>query len=206
MRRVSLLIASSLLIAAAGCRSTPPLSVKNGLMMSPRLASLAPSNIAILPVEDATVNRDFGGQEEVLRAAVARMMPSRQYAPIDDDFVDQVLGQRGGVTGSVTDPGYVGLLRGAFEADAILGIRVTQWNVADVMRSPPQVRFSVDVLMIASESDEQLITGTYSGVLKPGGESAAPLERSDRIRAAADTLGLMLAETFPVRPIRPGGS
>ena len=188
----------------AGCKGGPPIEASSGLRSAPGLRSLAPSDIAVLAVEDGTTERGFGGLDPVFRRALSEVLVQRGYSPLAPSHVDQLLQQSGAVdTGSAVGPTFLSSVRGSFAADAVLGLRVTEWDVRDVALSSPRVGFRVEVLMLGAESGERLWWGTFEGKLKPGGERTAPLGRQERIRAAADTLARTLGAELEMRSLAP---
>src|SRR5690606_42041145 len=90
MRRPAKLLLSSVLLAA-GCATAPPAVVSSGLIVAPALAERRPSQIAILPIEDATPQRSFEGVADRARSGIEQRLAARGYSPLAPRYVDDKL-------------------------------------------------------------------------------------------------------------------
>jgi hypothetical protein len=199
MRSLRPLLACVLLGFVAACQSEPPLRVAAALRASPELGTERPIDIALLPVEDATVARSFGVLELRLRQALVKQLADRLYSPLAPEHVDRRLRETGKLaTGSPVDPSWLGGVRGSFEEDAVLGVRITHWDVSKIMETR-RVQFAVEVLMLGAKSGATLWSGRMEGSAKAGGEGPAPLGREQRIESAVDVVADALSAELPPR-------
>lgn len=196
LRPILLAVLSVLL---AGCQSEPPVRMVASLRVAPELMTLRPADVAILPIEDGTLARSFGPLEGRLRAALVKQLAERLYSPLAPDHVDRRLRDTGRfATGSPLDAAWLGGVRSTFDEDAVLGVRVTQWDVSKIMDTR-RVQFSAEILMLSSATGVTLWSGRVEGSVKAGGDGPAPLGREQRIESAADVVAAALAAELPVR-------
>lgn len=202
MRSPSPFLACLLLGFVAACQSEPPLRVAAALRASPDLAVERPADIAILPIEDATVARSFGVLEGRMRQGLVTRLAERLYSPLAPQHVDQKLREAGKLaTGSPVDAAWLGGVKGTCGEDAVLGVRITHWDVSKIMETR-RVQFAAEVLMLGARSGALLWSGRIEGSAKSGGEGPAPLGREQRVESAVDVVADALARELPPR----GGS
>lgn len=203
MRRTANSTLSVLLLALCACQSQPARQISSGLRLTPAFDEVRPSQIAILPIEDGTPDRSFASHADTLRAEIERGLAERAYSPLAPGYVDtklRAIGKYG--TGSPLDAEWLGSVRNAFQEEAVLGVRVVDWDTRRVVETR-RVEFSVDVLMLAAESGATLWSGRLEGNVKAGGEGASPLTRAQQIESAVEVLAEALVDELPIRS--PGG-
>ncbi len=199
MRCLRPILACLLLGLVTACESEPPVRLAAALRASPELAVERPSDIAIPPIEDGTVARSFGPLEATMRGALVKQLAERMYSPLAPAHVDLRLRETGRLaTGSPVDPNWLGGVRNTFGEDAVLGLRITQWDVSKIMDTR-RVQFSAEVLMLGTKSGATLWSGRVEGSVKSGGEGPAPLGREQRIESAAQVVAEALARELPPR-------
>lgn len=197
------LLALTLALTPSACQTEPARQISSGLRLTPAFEEVRPSQIAIVGIEDGTPERSFLPLVDTLRVAVERELAERGYAPLAPAYIDaklRAIGKLG--TGSPLDADWLGGLRNAFQEDAVLGIRVVEWDPRRVVETR-RVEFAVDVLMLATESGQTLWSGRLEGNVKAGGEGASPLTRTQQIDSAAQVLADALVDELPIRS--PGG-
>jgi hypothetical protein len=186
-------------LVVCACQAPPSVDLVSSPRASAQLELLRPVDIAVLPVEDATPERSFGDYEAVLRQRVAGALVSRRYTPLANTMVDEALSARGEIrTGSPVDAAYATKIAGAFEEDAVLGIKMVDWDVSSIMRDG-RVGFAVEVLLVESEGHNVLWSGRLEGTAKSGGDGPAPVRREPRTISAVEVLADALVEQLPAR-------
>jgi hypothetical protein len=199
LNRRNLLLSSLLGLALTACQTEAPIRMASSLRVTPELLAEKPADIAILPIEDGTVAKTFGSLEGRLRAALVKQLAQRTYSPLDPLHIDRRLRDTGRLaTGSPTAPTWIDGLRGTFEEDAILGLRITGWDVSRIMETR-RVDFAAELLMVSSKTGAPLWTGRVEGSVKAGGTGPAPLGREQRVESAADVVAEALAAELPRR-------
>lgn len=200
MRSFVPILLAGLTALLSGCQSEPPVRMAASLRVAPELLTLRPADIAILPIEDGTLTRSFGPLEGRMRAALVKQLAERLYSPLDPSHVDRRLRDTGRLaTGSPVDGTWLGSVRGSFGEDAVLGVRITQWDVSKIMDTR-RVQFSAELLMLGSQTGATLWSGRVEGSVKAGGDGPAPLGREQRIESAADVVAGAIAPGLPNRP------
>lgn len=195
---VSVLILASLL---AACINTPASDVQSSLNAAPELYSSHPTNVAILPVEDATPDRRATPHLDQMRSAVARSLVRQLYSPLGPRAVDAPLATEASAQQkpmSVTNAATLQRVAGKFNEDAILGVRVDSWDESSLM-ADNKVRFSADVALIDSKTKKMLWSGHLNGMVKAGGFGPAPLDRDEKARSAVEEFGWALVQRLPSR-------
>ncbi|MBK8978901.1 MAG: hypothetical protein IPM29_23625 [Planctomycetes bacterium] len=206
MRIALAIVVSTLSLALSGCQTGQPAQIRASIQVAPLFQSRAPADLAILPVEDATPERGFAELEPLFRDELSRQLAQRLYTPLAPGYVNDVLAQGGTADrGSPTEVAWLTTLRSRFQEDAILGLRVTRWDVTDLMLSKPKVEFAIELLMLDTETGAELCFGSFEGSLKPGGQGAAEIGRASRTRQSIETLAALLAQQIPERRVRPQG-
>lgn len=197
--RNSSAFAVTVLSMLAACQVRPPVETTSSLRVAPDLELLRPSDIAVLPIEDATRGATFEQWSDVLRQSVARSLVQRYYSPLANTMVDRALVARASSSrGSPVDASYVNGLSGVFEEDAILGVRVLEWDDRKIMQDQ-RARFAVDVMLVARDGNRVLWSGRLDGEVKAGGDGPAPLGRSARTRSAVELMAQVVIGELPAR-------
>jgi hypothetical protein len=189
-----------LAVLAPGCVPLPPAAVNSSLQASEALAELNPSNVAVVPVEDAT---RVGTAREVLEAfrqEVYAALVQRRYTPLSSRVVDPVVREHGAAVAnaSMTRPEILGRVAGHLNEDALLAVRITQWDESRVMANG-RVRFAVEATMISASSKAVLWSGTLDGEVKAGREGPAPRYRDERVLDATKQVARALISQLPER-------
>ncbi|MCC6670061.1 MAG: hypothetical protein IT458_03310 [Planctomycetes bacterium] len=179
------------------CAMRPPAEVQAALSVSPDLAAQSPSDVAVMPVQDATTERRAQPYVEEIREELARTLVRRRYAPLAARLVDAALSGQPKAA-SVTDVAVLSSHVGRFSEDAILGVRIQWWDETQIMATG-RLRLTADVTMISSKDRKVLWSGSFSADVKAGGEGPAPLDRVERIRDASLRFSQQLGEQLPAR-------
>lgn len=169
-------------LALVACVPLPPAAVNSSLQPTEALRNANPSNIAVLPVEDATRGGTANEVLETVRSEVCAALVQRRYAPLASKVVDPVVHERtaGLVNASITKREVLARIAGHLQEDAVLAIRITHWDDSRVMASA-RVRVAVEATMLSSTQKIELWTGGMDGEFKAGREAAAPRYRDERI-------------------------
>lgn len=186
-------------LALPACQSISP-HVTSTLVSTSELLNQKPSDIAILPIEDATLDGRIRPWRATLRDALALGLVSRLYAPLNTDKVDAVL-QAEATTprnGTAVDAGYLTGLAGKFGEDALLAVRFTRWDESSLMLNA-RLRFACDLTMVHARSGRTLWSGGIEGDVKSGGYGPAPLSPEARAEDAARQVALEIAGRLPKR-------
>ncbi len=195
VRRHSLAL---LTLVAASCVPLPPAAVASSLQATPELQTVNPSNIAVVPVEDATPGASIRDLTEAVRTEIYAQLVLKRYAPLTSKVVDAVVRQHTvGTTGaSLTRPEVIARVAGAMDEDAVLCVRVTQWDDSRIMSSS-RVRFAADVIMVSGKTKATLWGGAVEGEVKAGGLDPAPRYREERLQDVARQLARAIIAQLP---------
>jgi len=182
------------LLAVGACRGLPSVDVIPSVSTSPALAAVNPMEVAILPVDDNTVNEAASWLLSDMRRAAQEALVDRLYSSMGLGHVDTRLASQA-AGWSIRDQASLSRLCGQFQEDAILAITVNAWDDADIM-SAARVRFSLEAALVGGEEKQVLWTGRVEGSIKAGGDGPAPFDRQDRARdiarrAVAQLIGLL---------------
>src|SRR5690606_37614870 len=120
----------SLALVVAACVPLPPAAVNSSLQASDALVAVNPSNIAVVPVEDATPGGSARDVLETFRQEVYAALVQRRYAPLSSRVVDPVVREHGAAVAnaSMTRPEVLARVAGHLNEDAVLAIRITEWD------------------------------------------------------------------------------
>lgn len=186
------------LLAASACVPLPPAAVSSSLQATPELQTVNPSNIAVVPVEDATPGASVHALLEVVRDEIYAQLVLKRYAPLTSKVVDAVVREKGaGAAGaSLARPEVLAQVAGTMNEDAVLCVRVTQWNDSRVM-SASRVRFAADVIMVSARTKATLWGGAIEGEVKAGGQAAAPRYREERLADIARQMARAIISQLP---------
>lgn len=197
--RVSRYFVVLAVLALPACQSISP-HVTSTLVSTPELLNRKPSDVAILPVEDATPDGRLRPWRATLREALALGLVSRLYSPLSPDKVDAVFQSEGATprNGTAVDAGYLSGLAGKFGEDALLAVRFTRWDESSLM-SNARLRFACDVTMVHAQSGRTLWSGGLEGEVKSGGYGPAPLSPEARAEDAARQVALEIVGRLPKR-------
>lgn len=180
------------------CAYPPPVDLQPALVASPALAVVRPVDIAILPVQDATVAGVFAKHRRTMRDRLGFALAHRAYSPLAASHTDARVTGDQMQRGSAVDAAFVRALAGSCEGDAVLGVRVTRWDERALMSRQSRVHFACEVLLVAADGTV-LWSGRLDGSVKPGGENPAPLRREDRSRSAVQIFADALIGELPAR-------
>jgi len=179
-----------LLLLAAGCQTVEPVNVTPSFTTSPQLVVLAPSQIAVLPVEDGSPGEAASRHVAFLRQEVMRQLPDRLYTPLAAPAVDAAL--RGNAEAAATrasgtsilEPVYMQKIAGQCGEEALFVLRVDQWDESNLLTSR-RIVFQFQAALVAS-GGQQLWYGTLKGEVKAGGAGAAPRDRDYMARSCGE--------------------
>lgn len=190
-----------LAVLLAGCMNPQPADVQSSLNVAPELYSANPTNVAVLPVEDASPDRRAVPHLERIRTELARALVRQLYSPFSARAVDGPLANEAvaiGKDGGVTNASFLQRLAGKFGEDAMLGVKVDSWDESSLM-ADNKVRFSADVAMLDSKTKRMLWSGHLNGVVKAGGFGPAPLDRDEKAKSAAAEFAWQVIQRLPSR-------
>jgi hypothetical protein len=195
-RRMALLAA----LVAHGCVPLPPAAVNSSLQPTEALRTVNPSNVAVVPVEDATAGGQAREVLETIRQEVNTALIDRRYTPLGSRFVDPVVREHtsGVANASLTRPEVLARVAGHLKEDALLAVRITQWDESRIM-SNARVRFAIEATMLSSATKTVLWGGTLDGEVKAGQTAAAPRYRDERVLDAARQIARALISQLPQR-------
>lgn len=178
-------IALALFVLFAACKAPPPLTTTPSFQTSPTLAARNPADIAVLPVEDGTATRAATPYLADMRQVLLRQLPQRRYSPLAARAVDAaVYDLRPGAGETVLTPSYLKRVAGRSSEDALLAVRVDEWNENRLM-SERVVGFQFSAVLVGTDG-ERLWNGTLRGEAKAGGLGAAPRDRDGMARSCAE--------------------
>lgn len=186
--------------ALAACQTPATKITADSLDVSTDLYAVNPSDIAVLPVEDATPDQAASAVVDQIRSEISQALVHRLYAPLSSKKVDEALAEAGAdkSTVSVTDAGWLKSIAGKCGEDATLSVRITEWDRSSLM-SNGRVRFTADVSMMSEKSPNPLWSGLFKGEVKAGGSGPAPMDRAARENSAASELAEALIKRLPRR-------
>jgi len=186
------------LLFAVSCTTPDPVTIVPSLSAHPALSVRNPADIAVLPIEDATLDRGFGKLREPMRQFLMAKLTERLYSPLSDRVVDAALSSELPMGGeSVLSPSYVKRVAGRCTEDAMLAVRVDRWDETALL-TDKKVRFQLQVALVASDG-EVLWSGGFGGEVKSGGLSAAPRDRELMARSCAELVANELLDNLPQR-------
>ena len=137
MRNIKTVAPLLLPLVVAACQTPEPVRLASSIQTSPLLAEVSPSDIAVLPIEDATPERAFQPYAETLRKEIAKSLVHKLYSPLSMRLVDAQLARTRGpeLTDSVVEASFLVDVAGEFKEDALLGVRVVRWNDSGIMNT-----------------------------------------------------------------------
>lgn len=194
------------LLLTAGCKTVEPVTVYASFTTSPALAVAAPSNIAVLPVENGTGNPATDRHLVFLRQELGRQMVTRYYAAPQAQWVDASLRELEAAApkpASVLDPTWLSQAAAAAavrDDDAVFALRIDRWDESQLLINR-RVFFQFQAALVGKEG-RQLWYGTLSGDIKAGGAGAAPRDREYMARSCLDLAIRELLLRLPERPRR----
>ena len=176
-----------------------PPKVDSNLQAAPEILAANPSDIAVLPIEDATAGQTARPRLVVMRRAIAKSLIQRRYSPLQASAVDQAIRARPASAGSMMDPGWIEAMAGKAAEDAMLIVRLNKWDESSLM-STARVRFDADVKLVYAKDRSVLWSGNIHGEAKAGGaEGPAPFDRQGRAKGAAEQFANELIRRLPAR-------
>ena len=189
-----------LALAASACVPLPPAAVNSSLQASEALHSANPSNIAVVPVEDATAGGNAREVLETVRQEICAALVRRRYAPLSSRVVDPVVREQasGVANASFTRPEVLARIAGHLNEDAVLAVRITQWDESRIMANA-RVRFAAEATMLSATTKAVLWGGTLDGEVKAGQTAAAPRYRDERVLDVARQIARALISQLPER-------
>lgn len=195
-------VSSTAVLALGGCQTPVQPVVEPAVQVdSQRLQTDPPVDVVILPVEDATVGKVFTGYAEPLRESLSARLADLNYTPVRNrDYVDQRLRDERMRDRSMVDASALEQIRGLFEEDALLGVRINRWDISKIDDRRPTTGFSFDLRLIDSRTGAVLASGTIDGIVPPTTEGVTPTTRKGRLNATVRSLGNYLLDTLPTRP------
>ena len=201
MKLCTVVSISVLTLCFAGCMNPQPADVQSSLSASPELYATNPTNIAVLPVEDASPDRRANPHLAHIRDELARALVRQSYSPFSARAVDGPLANEAialNKDGGVTNASLLQRLAGKFGEDAVLGVKIDSWDESSLM-ADNKVRFSSDVALLDSKGKRMLWSGHVNGEVKAGGFGPAPLDRDEKSRSAAAEFAWALIQRLPSR-------
>jgi hypothetical protein len=179
-------IASFAVVALlVGCETRPPMLTTPSFVTSPLLAVRNPADIAVLSIEDGTMDHAVARHLELMRQVLMRALPERLYSPLSPAVVDAAIGgENRGANETVLTPGYLRRVAGKSSEDALLAVRVDRWDESSLL-TDKRIRFQIQAAMCASDG-ELLWSGTLAGEVKAGGAGATPLDKETMARSCAE--------------------
>jgi len=195
-RRVAVL---SLLFLTA-CVPLPPAAVNSSLQASEALHTVNPSNVAVVPIEDATPGGNAGEVLETIRQEICGALVRRRYAPLSSRVVDPVVREQttGLANATFTRPEVLARIAGHLNEDAVLAVRITQWDESRIMANA-RVRFAAEATMLGTATKAVLWGGTLDGEIKAGQPGPAPRYRDERVLDVARQIARALISQLPER-------
>ncbi len=167
------------------CHIAPPMQVQSSFETSPSLQERNPSDIAVLQVEDGTVQLTATPYLNFMRESLTRQLPNRSYAPLSIRAVDAALRQtRPGSGESILARPFLERAAAQSSAEAVLALRVDRWDESRLL-SDKRVTFEFQTALVANDG-ELLWSGSLSGWVKAGGRGAAPLDATLMARSCAE--------------------
>jgi len=191
-----------LLLLAGGCHTVDPVTVYPSFTTSPELVAQAPSDIAVLPVENGTRDPATDRHLGFMRHEVIRQLVDRKYGPLRAAYVDAGLrsNQVAKPENSVLDPIWLQSAVGHSSEDATFALRVDRWDESQLLVNR-RAYFQFQAALIGKEG-KQLWYGTLSGDIKAGGAGAAPRDREYMARSCIELAVRELLLRLPVHANR----
>lgn len=193
-----------LLLVAAGCQTAEPVTVYASFKNSPALVTVAPANVAVLPVENGTGDPAIDRHLLFIRQELMGEMIARFYAAPRQTWVDASLRDLSRTTespaGSVLDPNWLKKAAATVPEDAVLAVRLERWDESQLLINR-RVYFQFQAALVGKEG-AQLWYGTLSGDIKAGGAGAAPRDREYMARSCIDLAVRELMLRLPERTRR----
>lgn len=180
----------ALLLLAAGCQTTEPVTVHPSFTTAPAMAVSKPSQIAVLPVEDGTPGGAAGRHLVFLRQEVMRQLIDRLYTPLAAPVVDSALKGNADAAAaraagtSMLEPVFLKKIAGQSSEEALFALRVDAWDESHLLTSR-RITFQFQAALVASDG-QQLWYGTMNGEVKAGGAGAAPRDRDYMARSCGE--------------------
>lgn len=169
-----------------GCRTVEPVTVYPSFTVSPALASQAPAEVAVLPVEDGTEDGAAERHLVFMRQELMRQLVERLYTPLSTQAVDAALRRNdralaAPASASILDPTWLTKVVGLAAEDATLAVRVDRWDESKLLVNR-RTYFQFQAALVG-KGGQQLWYGTLSGEVKAGGAGAAPRDRDYMARS-----------------------
>ena len=188
-------------VSLGGCANTPAVIVEGNTQSAPALLADRPVDVAVLPVDDATIIEGRRRRKidlDMLRKDVADALPGKGYSPIGLEFVDSRLaGQLDTIRGHVAEASTAASIQGVVDEDAYLGVKLLQWDDSR-LASRGRLKFRAEVLLTSSSDGERLWWGTIRGDLRAGGESGVvPTNTADKLASVSEMFGQVLLASLP---------
>ncbi|MEZ5964767.1 MAG: hypothetical protein R3F56_13050 [Planctomycetota bacterium] len=195
-RRLAMLLG----LSVSACVPLPPAAVNSSLQPTEALQDVKPSNVAVVPVEDATAGGNAREVLETIRQEICAALVQRRYAPLSSRVVDPIVREQtaGVANASMTRPDVLARVAGHLNEDAVLAIRITMWDESRIMASA-RVRFAAEATMLSSTKKTVLWGGTLDGEIKAGQTAAAPRYRDERVLDVAKQIARALISQLPER-------
>ena len=192
-----------LLLLAAGCKSTEPVTVFPSFTTAPAMAIHKPAEIAVLPVEDGSPGGAAGRHLVFLRQEVMRQLVDRLYTPLAASVVDATLkGNADAVAAreaktSMLEPAFLKKIAGTSSEDGVFALRVDTWDEGHLL-TDRTITFQFQAALVGNDG-QQLWYGTIHGTVKAGGAGAAPRDRDYMARSCGELAVSELMLRLPAR-------
>jgi hypothetical protein len=185
------------------CQSAPPVLVQPSFTTAPALLIRRPADIAVLPVEDASPGGAADRHLTFLRQEIMRQLVDRRYTPLTAGVVDAAMKGNADIAAarasgaSILEPATLKKLAGHSSEDALLVLRLDQWDESNLLSSK-KLYFRCQAALVANDG-QQLWFGTLGGEIKAGGAGAAPRELDSMARNCGEMLVHELLLQLPMR-------
>lgn len=188
-RRVAAL--SLLAFLGAACQTPDPVVVNAAFTPTSDLAARSPTQIAVLAVEDGTVDADrperrAGRHLTLFRQEIIRQLPGRLYTPITPVAVDTALANvpKPAQGQSLIQPAVLQKLAGHAGEDAVFALRVSGWDESN-LAIDKHVWFQLEAVLLGSDG-VLLWSGQITGKVRAGGAGVTPRDREGMSRSCVD--------------------
>jgi hypothetical protein len=178
----------------AGCGFHQPVKEMMDVRARPAMAKEAPSDILVLPLMDDSGHPRAQVVLPQLRRAIYRALIGRCYSPLSLGHLDQTLqkDEKGRVLS-------LAALRGKFDEDAILQVRLTAWSERKFFPDR-RLMAAAEVSLVSSASGEELLGGRLETEVEVPGHGGIPRDQVEQMRLrAVHGLAQRIVSGFPRR-------
>lgn len=189
--RACRLAALSLVAFVAACQTPEPVVVNATFAPTADFGARSPSQVAVLAVEDGTVDADKPERRAArlltsLRQEVIRQLPGRLFTPINAAAVDAALAPvaKPAAGQSIVLPANLQKLAGHAGEDAVFALRVSGWDETN-LPVDKTVWFQFEAVLLGSDG-AVLWSGQMNGKVKAGGAGPAPRDRESAARSCVE--------------------